>query len=78
MDQTFSPEKTNQLSSQEQKVLELLLKGFPNKRIALELQICEKTVEKHLTAISRKIEVTSRVEAILRIFNIVEIIFRTS
>ena len=58
-------EKTTQLSIHEQKVLELLLKGLANKQIALELQVCEKTVEKHLTSIYRKIGVTSRTEAIL-------------
>lgn len=61
----FFSEKTTQLSIQEQKVLELLLKGLANKQIALELQVCEKTVEKHLTSIYRKIGVTSRTEAIL-------------
>lgn len=65
MNQMFFSEKTTQLSIQEQKVLELLLKGLANKQIALELQVCEKTVEKHLTSIYRKIGVTSRTEAIL-------------
>jgi len=65
MNQMFFSEKTNQLSSQEQKVLVLLFKGLANKQIALELQVCEKTVEKHLTSIYRKIGVTSRTQAIL-------------
>ena len=65
MNQMFFSEKTTKLSIQEQKVLELLLKGLANKQIALELQVCEKTVEKHLTSIYRKIGVTSRTEAIL-------------
>lgn len=65
MNQMFFSEKTTKLSIQEQKVLELLLKGLANKQIALELQVCEKTVEKHLTSIYRKFGVTSRTEAIL-------------
>ena len=65
MDQALPPEETGPLSSQEQKVLGFLLKGFSNSQIALELQISEKTVEKHLTSLYRKIGVSSRGEAIL-------------
>jgi len=58
-------ENLNELSSKEKKVLETLVKGFSNRDIALELGVCEKTVEKHLTSIYKKLEVSSRSEAIV-------------
>ena len=63
---TVSPKNHVQvLSKREQEILDLLLQGFSNQRIAAELHICEKTVEKHLTSIYGKAGVSSRAEAIL-------------
>jgi len=55
----------NLFTKHEQRVFQLLLHGLPNKQIAFQLQITEKTVEKHLTNIYGKLGIGSRVEAIL-------------
>ena len=53
------------LSPREREVLALLLEGMPNKLIARQLEISEKTVKSHLTNVFRAIGVTDRVQAIL-------------
>lgn len=45
-------------------VLTMMMRGFPNKRIASELSISEPTVKEHIGNILKKIGVSSRVEAI--------------
>jgi DNA-binding NarL/FixJ family response regulator len=55
----------SELSEREREVLQLVAKGFPNKRIARELQISEKTVKAHLTNIFQRIGVTDRTQAAL-------------
>ncbi|RZV02860.1 UNVERIFIED_ORG: LuxR family two component transcriptional regulator [Serratia quinivorans] len=45
-------------------VLTMMMRGFPNKRIASELSISEPTVKEHISNILKKIGVNSRVEAI--------------
>ena len=59
------PKNITKLSNREIEVLRLLMKGFANRQIAAELRVCEKTIEKHLTNIYKKAEVSSRSEAIL-------------
>ena len=54
-----------ELSARETEVLELVARGFPNKRIARELQISEKTVKAHLTQVFQRIGVTDRTQAAL-------------
>jgi DNA-binding NarL/FixJ family response regulator len=54
-----------QLSPREMGVLELAAKGLRNKAIADELSISVRTVEGHFNNIFTKINVTSRIEAIL-------------
>lgn len=58
-------ETSNSLSNREAVVLRLLLQGLSNQQIASELQVSEKTVEKHLTSIYKKAKVSSRSEAVL-------------
>jgi DNA-binding NarL/FixJ family response regulator len=53
------------LSDRELEVLKLVAEGFPNKRIARELEISEKTVKAHLTNIFQRIGVTDRTQAAL-------------
>jgi DNA-binding NarL/FixJ family response regulator len=53
------------LSPRETEVLQLVARGLPNKRIARELQISEKTVKAHLTQIFQRIGVTDRTQAAL-------------
>lgn len=51
------------LSDREQDVLRLVAQGLPNKRIARELGISEKTVKAHLTHIFQRIGVSDRTQA---------------
>ncbi len=53
------------LSEREREVLRLVAQGLPNKRIARELKISEKTVKAHLTHIFQRIGVTDRTQAAL-------------
>lgn len=54
-----------ELSGRETEVLELVARGYPNKRIARELHISEKTVKAHLTQVFQRIGVTDRTQAAL-------------
>jgi DNA-binding NarL/FixJ family response regulator len=56
---------TEDLSPREQDVLRLVAQGLPNKRIARELEISEKTVKAHLTNVFQRIGVTDRTQAAL-------------
>jgi DNA-binding NarL/FixJ family response regulator len=51
------------LTDRETEVLKLVVKGKTNREIAYELEISEKTVEKHLNNVFEKLNVRSRVEA---------------
>lgn len=53
------------LSEREREVLTLVARGLPNKLIARELEISEKTVKAHLTSVFRTIGVTDRTQAAL-------------
>ena len=53
------------LSDREREVLRLVAHGLPNKLIARELSISEKTVKTHLTSVFRTIGVTDRTQAAL-------------
>ena len=53
------------LSVREREVLSLVARGLPNKLIARELSISEKTVKTHLTNVFRTIGVTDRTQAAL-------------
>lgn len=59
------PRPASELSEREREVLQLVGKGLPNKQIARELQISEKTVKAHLTNIFQRIGVTDRTQAAL-------------
>lgn len=51
------------LTRRELEVLALLARGEPNKSIAALLKIADGTVKTHLTAVFRKLNVTSRIQA---------------
>jgi len=55
------------LTTQEQKVLEVLKEGLSNQSIGLRLGITEKTVKYHLTAVYRKLGVTGDRELLAKI-----------
>lgn len=53
------------LSSRQREVLELLLKGLPNKLIARKLDISENTTKIHVSSVLRALGVTSRTQALI-------------
>jgi FixJ family two-component response regulator len=56
-----------QLSSRERQVLELIVAGVPNKRVAMELEISEKTVEAHRSNIMAKMQASSFAELVTKV-----------
>jgi len=56
---------TDKLSPREKEVLEALAQGLSNKEIAQQLHITEKTVKAHFSSIYRKLNVTTRSQAII-------------
>jgi DNA-binding NarL/FixJ family response regulator len=59
------PPSDEHLTPREEEVLALVGRGLPNKQIARELGISEKTVKAHLTSVFQRIGVFSRTEAAL-------------
>ena len=59
------PTAVQSLSKREREVLAMVAEGLPNKLIARELAISEKTVKAHLTSVFRQIGVTDRTQAAL-------------
>ena len=53
----------HELTDREEEVLKLVVQGKTNREIGYELEISEKTVEKHLNNVFEKLDVRSRVEA---------------
>jgi NarL family two-component system response regulator LiaR len=53
------------LTSREREVLTLIARGMPNKLIARELSISEKTVKAHVSSILGKLDLTDRTQAAL-------------
>ena len=69
----FVEEMVNCISPAQDKVAKLLLKGWSNKLIAKELNISEKTVKQHVSAILTKIGVDNRTQAALLLSNMYSI-----
>ncbi|MEH2119259.1 response regulator transcription factor [Nostoc sp.] len=57
-----------QITEREQEVLHWLLQGDSNKKIAKRLYITVATVKAHLTSIFKKLQVTSRTQAVVTAF----------
>lgn len=58
-------EQLGALTNQQRRVLEMVVAGKSNKIIAYELDIAESTVKAHVSAILRKLGVTSRTQAVI-------------
>jgi FixJ family two-component response regulator len=56
-----------QLSTRERQVLDLIVAGTPNKRVAIELGISEKTVEAHRSNIMNKMRAASFAELVTKV-----------
>lgn len=54
------------LSEREREVLDLLARGYDNRRIATELFLSDKTVRNHVSAVLSKLDAPDRADAILR------------
>jgi two-component system response regulator NreC len=52
------------LSVRERDVLQLLVRGYTNREVALTLHISVRTVEWHRASIRRKLDITSRAELV--------------
>ena len=52
------------LTPRELDVLRLLARGLPNKQIAAQLAVNERTVKYHVSSILAKLDVTNRTEAV--------------
>ena len=62
--------KLQLLTAREKAVLELLLKGLPNKQIGYELGISITTAKAHIGAILRKLNVSNRARVIAHLANV--------
>lgn len=62
-------DKLATLTAQQQRVLEMLTEGMLNKQIAIDLAISEATVKAHITAILRKLDVSTRTQAVIAMQN---------
>jgi DNA-binding NarL/FixJ family response regulator len=61
-EQAESSEELDRLSAREQEVMRLIARGFAYKEVAAELYISIKTVESHVSAVLRKLQLSSRHE----------------
>lgn len=51
------------LTNRERQILDLVARGLSNKRVALQLELQEKTVKHHMTRVLAKLHVSNRTEA---------------
>ncbi len=65
-DKAMPPKQTGELSKREIEVLRLATRGLSNRDIAKELGLSIRTVQAHITRASKKLQVSSRTEAVLR------------
>lgn len=61
----LSPQKTQQFTTREESVLHCLNKGLSNKEIARALSISENTVKFHMKGIFKKLNCSSRTQAVM-------------
>jgi len=61
-EQAASAEELDRLSAREQEVMRLIARGYAYKEVASELFISIKTVETHVSAVLRKLQLSSRHE----------------
>ncbi len=59
--------RLRELTPQQLRVLDLVRRGYPNRQIALELQLADSTVKAHVTEILRKLRLFSRNKAVIEI-----------
>ncbi len=67
-----SPDPISELTAREKEILRLVAAGLSNKRVALELDLQEKTVKHHMTRIFSKLRVSNRTEAAMALRDALE------
>lgn len=55
-----------QLTDRERQILDLIARGYSNRRIARELVLAEKTVRNHVSHVFAKLQITDRAAAVVR------------
>ena len=60
------PGNIDALTPREMDVLRLLAQGLSNRKIAARLDVNERTIKYHVSAILAKLEVSNRTEAVMR------------
>jgi two-component system, NarL family, nitrate/nitrite response regulator NarL len=60
---SIKPDPIANLTSREKEILTLVAAGLSNKRVALQLDLHEKTVKHHMTRVLAKLNVSNRTEA---------------
>jgi ATP/maltotriose-dependent transcriptional regulator MalT len=63
----LAPDCRSKLTNRERQVLELLIRGSSNRRIARALNISEPTVKNHLHSVFQKLDVADRTQAIAKV-----------
>jgi len=66
------PDPLSQLTGREQEILSLVAAGMSNKRVALQLDLQEKTIKHHMTRILAKLGVRNRTEAAMTLRDAME------
>ncbi|MWV48298.1 response regulator [Rathayibacter sp. VKM Ac-2803] len=61
-EQAEAPDELDRLSAREREVMRLIARGYAYKEAAAELYISVKTVESHVSAVLRKLQLSSRYE----------------
>jgi len=61
------------LTKREKEIFHLLTKNYSTKEIAEDLCISEKTVRNHISNVIQKLEVDSRIQAVLELIKMKEI-----
>lgn len=64
-------EASDGLTPRQREVTSMMMKGFSNKKIALEMGITEATIKMHVTSIFKKLEVNNRTEATIAMQSLV-------
>jgi DNA-binding NarL/FixJ family response regulator len=54
------------LTTREREILDMVARGYENRRIARELVLADKTVRNHITNLFAKLQVTTRAQAIVK------------
>lgn len=64
--------KNSQFTGKQLRIISLLLEGKSNSQIALQLGVCTRTVEYHLSRIYESLGIGSRGEAIIKLIRLFE------